>query len=113
MLSVKRGSIKYHFLRLWYGLTGHWTQVSRSIGEHSNRLSLAAQNNAIRSNNIQAKIKNAQLLYNVPMNINWSIPILIYTLDTIIRVGNMVSSSLQAVGHLLHDTSEYCILLML
>ena len=38
MLSVKQGGIKYHFLSLWYDLTWDWTQVSRAIGEHSNRL---------------------------------------------------------------------------
>ena len=36
MLSVKQGSIKYHFLSLWYDATWDWTQVSRAIGEHSN-----------------------------------------------------------------------------
>ena len=36
MLSVKLGSIKYHFLSLWYDSTRDWTQVSRAIGEHSN-----------------------------------------------------------------------------
>ena len=38
MLSVKQGGIKYHFLSLWYDSTWEWTQVSRTIGEHSNRL---------------------------------------------------------------------------
>ena len=37
MLSVKQGGIKYHFLSLWYDSTWNWTQVSRAIGEHSNR----------------------------------------------------------------------------
>ena len=27
MLSVKQGSIKYHFLSLWYDATWEWTQV--------------------------------------------------------------------------------------
>ena len=36
MLSVKQGSIKYHFLSLWYDSTWDWTQVSRAISEHSN-----------------------------------------------------------------------------
>ena len=36
MLSVKQGSIKYHFLSLWYDSTLDWTQVSRAIGEQSN-----------------------------------------------------------------------------
>ena len=40
MLSVKQGGIKYHFLSLWYDSTWDWTQVSRAIGEHSNRYSL-------------------------------------------------------------------------
>ena len=35
MLSVKQGGIKYHFLSLWYDSTWNWTQVSRTIGEHS------------------------------------------------------------------------------
>ena len=35
MLSVKQGSIKYHFLSLWYDSTWDWTAVSRTIGEHS------------------------------------------------------------------------------
>ena len=38
MLSVKQGGIKYYFLSLWYDSTWDWTQVSRAIGEHSNRL---------------------------------------------------------------------------
>ena len=38
MLSVKQGGIKYHFLSLWYDSTWDRTQVSRAIGEHSNRL---------------------------------------------------------------------------
>ena len=37
MLSVKQGGIKYHFLSLWYDSTWDWTEVSRAIGEHSNR----------------------------------------------------------------------------
>ena len=37
MLSVKQGGIKYHFKSLWYDSTWDWTQVSRAIGEHSNR----------------------------------------------------------------------------
>ena len=36
MLSVKQGSIKYHFLSLWYDLTWDWTQASWAIGEYSN-----------------------------------------------------------------------------
>ena len=36
MLSVKQGSIKYHFLSLWYDSTWDWAQVFRAIGEHSN-----------------------------------------------------------------------------
>ena len=35
MLSVKQGSIKYHILSLWYDSTKDWTQVSRTIGDHS------------------------------------------------------------------------------
>ena len=37
MLRVKQGGIKYHFLSLWYDSIWDWTQVSRAIGEHSNR----------------------------------------------------------------------------
>ena len=33
MLSIKRGSIKYHFLSLWYDSTWDWTLVSWAIGE--------------------------------------------------------------------------------
>ena len=36
MQNVKQGSIKYHFLSLWYDLTLDWTQVFQAIGEHSN-----------------------------------------------------------------------------
>ena len=36
MLSVKQGSIKYHFLCLWYNSTWDWTQISWTIGKHSN-----------------------------------------------------------------------------
>ena len=35
MLSVKQGSIKYHFLSLWYDSTWDWTPVSLAIGKHS------------------------------------------------------------------------------
>ena len=42
ILSVKQGGIKYHFLSLWYDSTWDWTQVSRAIGEHSNRLANVA-----------------------------------------------------------------------
>ena len=35
LLSVKQGGIKYHFSSLWYDTTWDWTQVSRTIGEHS------------------------------------------------------------------------------
>ena len=31
MLSIKQGSIKYHFLSLWYDLTWDWTPVSQVI----------------------------------------------------------------------------------
>ena len=34
MQSVKQGSIKYHFLSLWYDSIWNWTQVSQAIGEH-------------------------------------------------------------------------------
>ena len=34
MLRVEQGSIKYHFLSLWYDSTRDWTQISRAIGEH-------------------------------------------------------------------------------
>ena len=36
MLSAKQGSIKYHFFSLWYDSSWDWTQVSGTIGEHSN-----------------------------------------------------------------------------
>ena len=36
MLSDKQGGIKYLFKSLWYDSTWDWTQVSRTIGEHSN-----------------------------------------------------------------------------
>ena len=35
MQSVKQGGIKYYFKTLWYDATWDWTQVSRTIGEHS------------------------------------------------------------------------------
>ena len=35
LLSVKQGGIKYHFSSLWYDMTWDWTQISRTIGEHS------------------------------------------------------------------------------
>ena len=37
ILSVMQRGIKYHFLSLWCDSTWDWTQVSRAIGEHSNR----------------------------------------------------------------------------
>ena len=38
LLSVKQGGIKYPFLSLWYVATWDWTQVFRTIGEHSTHL---------------------------------------------------------------------------
>ena len=38
MLSVKQGSIKCHFLSLWYDSTWDWISVSQAIGEHSTNL---------------------------------------------------------------------------
>ena len=35
LLSVKQGYIKYHFKSFWYDAIWDWTQVSRTIGEHS------------------------------------------------------------------------------
>ena len=35
VLSVMQGSIKYHFLSLWYDLTWDWTQVYLAIGKNS------------------------------------------------------------------------------
>ena len=35
MLSIKQGSIKYHFLSLWHDSIWDWTPVSLTIGEHS------------------------------------------------------------------------------
>ena len=32
--NVRQGSIKYHFLSLWYDLTWYWIPVSWTIGEH-------------------------------------------------------------------------------
>ena len=40
MLSIKQGGIKYHSLSLWYDSTWDWTQVSRTIGEHSNHYAI-------------------------------------------------------------------------
>ena len=34
MLSVKQGSIKYHYKSIWDDSTWDWTPVSRAIGEH-------------------------------------------------------------------------------
>ena len=48
MLSVKQGGIKYHFYSLWYDSTWDWTQVSRAIGEHSNRWAKVFNKNALR-----------------------------------------------------------------
>ena len=48
MLSVKQGGIKYHFLSLWYDSTWNWTQVSRAIGEHSNRLAMLYKNTVVK-----------------------------------------------------------------
>ena len=42
MQSVKQGSIKYHFLCLWYDSTWDWTQVFRAISEHLNYLGIIA-----------------------------------------------------------------------
>ena len=47
LLSVKQGGIKYHFLSLWYGSTWDWTQVSQTIGKHSNHHAKYRLQNAI------------------------------------------------------------------
>ena len=49
MLSVKQGSIKYHFLNLWYDSTWDWIQVSRAIGEHSNHYAMGNRKKEIES----------------------------------------------------------------
>ena len=36
IMSVKQWAIKCHFLSLWYDSIWDWTQVSKTIGEHSN-----------------------------------------------------------------------------
>ena len=38
MLSIKQGSVKYHFLSLWYDSTWDWTLIFQAIGEHSSHL---------------------------------------------------------------------------
>ena len=38
MVIDKQGSIKYHFLSLWYDSTRDWTRIPRAIGEHFNYL---------------------------------------------------------------------------
>ena len=35
LYSAKQGSIKYHFLSLWYDSTWDWTLVFQTIGKHS------------------------------------------------------------------------------
>ena len=35
MMSVKQGGIKYRFLSLSFNSIGDWTQVSKTIEEHS------------------------------------------------------------------------------
>ena len=35
LFSVKQGGIKYYFKVFWYDANWDWTQVSRTIGEHS------------------------------------------------------------------------------
>ena len=47
MLSVKQGSIKYHFLSLWYDSNRDLTQVSQAIGEHSNHYANTQEKNRI------------------------------------------------------------------
>ena len=44
MLSVKQGSIKYNYLSFWHYSTWDWTQVYRTIGEHSNHYANALLN---------------------------------------------------------------------
>ena len=58
MLSVKQGGIKYHFFSLWYESTWDRTQVSRAIGEHSNR---------------QANVRYQIYIYNVYIYIFFSL----------------------------------------
>ena len=44
MLSFKQGSIKYHFLSLWYDSTCDRTLVSRAIGKHCNHYAMSCKN---------------------------------------------------------------------
>ena len=60
MLSVKQEGIKYHFLSLWYDSTWNWTQVSRAIGEHSNRFVNVISNTLFRT--IERKNREGSLL---------------------------------------------------
>ena len=44
MLSVKQGDIKHRFLSFWYDSTWDWTQVSQTIGKHSNYYTKIVEN---------------------------------------------------------------------
>ena len=40
MLSVKQGSIEYHFFSLWYDAIWDWTQASRAMGKQTSEMSM-------------------------------------------------------------------------
>ena len=66
MLSVKQGSIKYHFLSLWYDSTWDWNLVSRAIGEHSNHLT-----QTLIYYNFANKLVNYQIKFFKPFTKNF------------------------------------------
>ena len=57
MLSVKQGSIKDHFLSLWYDLNWNWTPASRTIGEHPTHLAKRKKKRKKKERNLKYKKK--------------------------------------------------------
>ena len=64
MLSVKQGSIKYHFLNIWYDSAWDWTQVSRAIGDQCNH---------------HANVRYFQYFYIIDKKNNYTQPIITIT----------------------------------
>ena len=55
MLSVKQGSIKYHFLSLWYDSTWDWTQVSGPLANTLTIMSVVDRINGLVQNCLVTK----------------------------------------------------------
>ena len=67
MLSVKQGSIKYHFLSLWYDSTKDWTPISWAIVEHANHYA----KNELLSNCVRPQTNWFAFVYVQSVLVKW------------------------------------------